>query len=60
VKEFYAQWNQHGKRAGYLRNKDMAEYATHCVCFWDGESKGTEHMIKLSKENELPTKVVRY
>lgn len=60
VKEFYAQWNQYGKRAGYLRNKDMAEYATHCVCFWDGESKGTEHMIQLAKEYNLPIRVIRY
>ncbi len=60
VKEFYAQWNTHGKRAGYLRNKDMAEYATHCVCFWDGESKGTQHMIQLAKEYNLPIRVIKY
>jgi hypothetical protein len=60
VKDFYAQWNTHGNRAGFLRNKDMAEYATHCVCFWDGESKGTGHMIDLSKEYNLPTRVIRY
>jgi hypothetical protein len=60
VKEFYAQWNQHGNKAGYLRNKDMAEYATHCVCFWDNESKGTQHMIQLTKEYNLPIRVIKY
>jgi hypothetical protein len=60
IKEFYAQWGQFGKRAGYLRNKDMAEYATHCVCFWDGESKGTKHMIDLAKDCGLPTRIIKY
>ena len=60
VKEFYAQWGLYNKRAGFLRNKDMAEYATHCICFWDGESKGTQHMIELAKNNGLNLRVVRY
>jgi hypothetical protein len=60
VKDFYAQWNTQGNRAGFLRNKDMAEYATHCVVFWDGESTGSKHMIDLSKEYNLPTRVIRY
>ena len=60
VKEFHAQWGKYGKGAGYLRNKDMAEYATHCICFWDGESKGTQHMINLAKEHNLPTRVISY
>ncbi len=60
VKDFYAQWGLYNKRAGYLRNKDMAEYATHCVCFWDGESKGTKHMIDLAKDCGLPTRIIKY
>ena len=37
----------HGKKAGYLRNVDMAEYADALVAFWDGKSKGTGHMIDI-------------
>jgi len=60
VKEFPAKWNEYGKRAGYLRNEEMALYATHCVCFWDGESKGTKHMIDLAKKQNLNLRIVRY
>lgn len=60
VKRFPADWDKHGKRAGYIRNKEMAEYATHCVCFWDGKSAGTKMMIELAEGNGLKTKVVRY
>jgi hypothetical protein len=60
VKEFYAKWGSLGKRAGYVRNGEMAEYATHCVCFWDGISKGTGHMIDLAEKNGLVTFTVGY
>ena len=49
-----------GKSAGYLRNKDMAEFADGCICFWDGKSKGTKHMIDLAKEYNLKLKVINY
>lgn len=45
VKEFPADWNQYGKRAGILRNGDMADYADALIAIWDGKSKGTLHMI---------------
>lgn len=43
----------------------MAMYATHdaegiLFAFWDGESKGTEHMIDIAKEYGLETHVVNY
>lgn len=59
VKRFPANWGEHGKKAGYLRNKQMAEYATHCICFWDGKSKGTEMMINLAEEYNLKTVVIK-
>jgi len=55
-----ADWNTHGKAAGYIRNKEMAEVATHCVCFWDGDSKGTKHMIDLAKQYNLILRVIMY
>ena len=32
IKQFPADWNKHGKKAGYIRNKEMSEYATHLIC----------------------------
>lgn len=42
-----ADWDTHGKKAGYVRNEQMAEIATHAVIFWDGKSPGTKNMIEL-------------
>lgn len=47
-----------GKAAGPIRNSQMANYATHCICFWDGKSKGTKNMIELCKRNSIPYKVI--
>lgn len=46
VEQFPADWDRHGKRAGLIRNEEMAEYADSLLAIWDGESSGTHHMIK--------------
>lgn len=56
--EFPADWDTHDKRAGYIRNEAMAKYSTHLIAFWDGQSKGTKHMIDLAKKHGLYVKVV--
>lgn len=57
---FPAKWQLHGKKAGYLRNVEMAEYATHAVLFWNGVSMGTAHMINLCDRYKLNYRVIRY
>jgi len=57
---FPADWNTYGKGAGYIRNKQMAENATHCLCFWDSKSKGTKHMIDLANQFKLKLKIINY
>ena len=47
---FKADWNQHGKRAGMLRNHDIIAAADRVVGFWDGKSNGTQHSIGLAKK----------
>ena len=39
-------WNRHGKGAGPMRNRQMAEYADAAIIIWDGESRGTRNMIE--------------
>ena len=58
IKQFPADWDKHGNKAGYIRNKEMAEYATHLIALWDGESKGTKMMIDLAKRNGLKVRVI--
>lgn len=59
IHEFPADWDKHGKSAGYTRNKEMAEVANILVAFWDGRSKGTSNMIaamnKLNKQCHVYT-----
>ena len=46
---FRADWKHYGHSAGFRRNIEMINYADRVVCFWDGQSKGTAHTIKVSK-----------
>lgn len=59
IKQFPADWSK-GKGAGYIRNEDMARYGDALIAFWDGESKGTEHMINLAKKHGLKVKVHKF
>jgi len=53
LKLFPADWDQYGKRAGYLRNKQMAEYADSLILIWDGKSRGSQMMLELAKQYNL-------
>jgi glycerophosphoryl diester phosphodiesterase len=53
IKRFPADWNKYGKRAGPLRNLEMAEYADALIAVWDGESKGTSNMIAQARQHGL-------
>lgn len=53
VKKFPAAWNKYGNGAGMRRNAEMAEYADALIAVWDGESKGTQNMIKLARNKGL-------
>lgn len=60
--KFPADWDKYGKSAGYRRNAEMAKYAKESngvlFAFWDGQSKGTNHMINLARENGLEVHVI--
>lgn len=60
VKHFPANWDKYNKAAGYIRNKEMAEYGDKLIAFWDGKSKGTKHMIDLARANNLSVTIVKY
>jgi hypothetical protein len=56
---FPADWNQYGKRAGFIRNEDIIKNCDYCVAFWDGESKGTKHSLSLCEKYTKPVKIVQ-
>ena len=69
IKAFPANWDRYGRRAGYMRNVEMAEYAIGkenneaygaLIAFWDGQSKGTKHMIDTAKKMKIETHIINY
>lgn len=60
IKEFVADWEKHGKKAGVLRNIEMAKYANALIAYWDKKSKGTKHMIDIATKLGLKVKVFNY
>lgn len=63
VRQFIPDWDNKGKAAGFLRNGDMAVYASDVpgsvlVAMWDGQSRGTGQMIEVAKNYQLSVDVV--
>jgi hypothetical protein len=54
ILQFIPDWQFHGRRAGVLRNIEMAKVAGALVAVWDGASRGTEHMISAMKQAGKP------
>jgi len=59
VLHFPADWEHYGKRAGYLRNEQMADCAEGLIALWDGQSPGTGHMIEIAQKKGLRVFVLR-
>ncbi len=58
LERYPANWDLHGKSAGYIRNKQMAEVADVLVAFWNG-SNGTKNMIDLAKAKNIKVIIIR-
>lgn len=54
---FPADWDQFGKSAGYRRNEQMADHAEALIALWDGDSRGTKHMIDIATRKGLQVHV---
>lgn len=58
---YHAQWANYGKSAGFIRNTQMAHWSKEngrkgiLVAFWDGESRGTSHMVGIAKSKRIKT-----
>jgi hypothetical protein len=53
-------WDTHGKRAGFIRNKDIVEDSDIIIAFWDSLSRGTEHSINLAKKMDKEVRIVYF
>ena len=48
--EFLPKYEQYGKAAPIMRNREIVEYADKIIAFWDGKSKGTLSVIKYAEK----------
>lgn len=60
IKMYPADWDKYGKQAGFIRNTQMADVADMLIAFWDGESRGTAHMINTMKQQHKSVFVFNY
>ena len=60
VEQYPADWQREGKAAGFIRNAQMASVADALIAFWDGQSRGTAHMIELARKHKLQVRVVPF
>lgn len=57
---YNADWETHGRAAGPIRNRKMAENADALIALWDGKSRGTKNMIETATKKGLRVYVKRY
>ena len=60
VQVFKADWNTHGKSAGFLRNSNIVNRADTIVAFWDQISHGTADTIKKARQANKEVLVINY
>jgi hypothetical protein len=60
VAKFPALWDKHGKSAGFIRNKLMAQHGDVLLAISINNSPGTEHMIRTMKELGKPVLAYYY
>ena len=53
-----ANWEQYGKSAGMIRNREMITACDRVTAFWNGKSRGTLNSINLGKQMRKPTEVM--
>lgn len=57
---YNADWDTYGKKAGHIRNEEMAKVGDGLLLFWDGESKGSQDMMFKALAKNIPVFVVYF
>lgn len=56
---FPADWDRYGRSAGFKRNKELVDSVDGLVAFWDGQSRGTWHSVRLAQQRGIWLRVFR-
>lgn len=68
VKVYKADWNTHGKRAGFIRNQKMVDallarpshHTKVCLAVWDGKSNGTRDTMNRCRDAGIPVFYINF
>ena len=55
-----AKWGKYGKKAGYIRNRQLTSLADEVIVFWDCKSRGTAHQFALCEEYHKKLTIHKY
>lgn len=55
-----ALWDYYKKPAGFIRNSNMVDLATHVLLIRENDSPGTGHTLSLVSQKKIPYKLVTY
>ena len=59
VVEYPADWDKHGRAAGFIRNGLIVGASDVLVAFWDGTSKGTADSIAKARATGKPVTIIQ-
>jgi hypothetical protein len=57
---FAAEWEKYGRRAGFIRNAQMAQHAEALVALMLGHTRGTSDMVERMRAAAKPVYLERY
>lgn len=58
--EYLPNYAKYGKAAPLIRNQALINAAQELLAFWDGQSSGTAHTIRLAQEKGIPVTIIRF
>jgi hypothetical protein len=58
--EYPANWKRHGRRAGFIRNKQMLDEGKPDLVIAFPGGNGTANMVRISKEAGVPVREISY
>jgi len=65
IVQYKPEWDTYGNSAGPIRNNEMFNFIKDklnkkIIIFWDGQSRGTMYMIKISTIGQIPISIYNY